>query len=245
MNLEHRPGDKEVGSGHRRKGRMANGELEDMRRDASRAQPAPCAGPITKPSSGVLWGIVGFAAGLIAGAVIGGVLEHRLGAPRVGPGPSLQAQASQDPQLGLGPEQMKALEAIEERLLEDPGDADAWVRLGNLNYDLERPFEAIRAYERALELRPGDPDVITDMGTMYRKAGRPEKAAALFRKAHEIAPGHFQSLYNLGVVLFHDLHDTAGAIQAWEEYLRVGPQGPQSERIRGVVEGLKAQAKRT
>ncbi len=186
---------------------------------------------------------MGFAVGLLAGAVVGGVLEHRLSSFGSGQGPSVQTGQSPGQGAGLSSEQRAALEAIEERLLEDPKDADAWVRLGNLNYDLDRPFDAIQAYEKALELRPGDPDVITDMGTMYRRVGRPHKAVSLFRKANEIAPGHFQSLYNLGVVLLHDLHDSAGAVRAWEEYLRVGPQGPQSERIRGMVENLKAQEK--
>ncbi len=189
-------------------------------------------------SPAVLWGMVGFAAGLLAGAVAGGVLEHRLSPHGVGQGPSFQVQ-----QPGLSPEQRAGMEAIHERLLEDPKDADAWVQLGNMNYDLDRPFDAIQAYEMALGLRPLDPDVITDMGTMYRRVGRPEKAASLFRRANEISPGHFQSLYNLGVVLLHDLQDSAGAVRAWEEYLRVGPQGPQSERIRGIVKELKAQGK--
>ncbi|MGQ9652630.1 MAG: tetratricopeptide repeat protein [Thermodesulfobacteriota bacterium] len=194
--------------------------------------------PSARRSSAVLWGMVGLLVGLLAGAVVGGVLEHRLGSRGVGDEPPSQTQ-----QPGLSSEKRVAMEAIQERLLEDPKDADAWIRLGDMNYDLDRPFDAIQAYEKALEIRPWDPDVITDMGTMYRRIGRPQKAASLFRKANEIAPGHFQSLYNLGVVLLHDLQDNAGAVRAWEEYLKVGPQGPQSERIRGIVENLKAQKK--
>jgi cytochrome c-type biogenesis protein CcmH/NrfG len=119
----------------------------------------------------------------------------------------------------------------------------AWVDLGNLNYDLGRPPDAIRAYEKALSLQPGNPDVITDLGTMYRLAGQPQKAVALFREANEIDPNHFNSLYNLGVVLLHDLDDIPGAARAWEAFLRVGPQGPQAERIRAILQNLRSQGK--
>jgi cytochrome c-type biogenesis protein CcmH/NrfG len=125
----------------------------------------------------------------------------------------------------------------------DPNDAEGWIELGNLHYDLGRAPEAIRAYEKALALKPNNADVITDLGTMYRKLGQPQKAVDLFRQAHRLDPGHFHSVYNEGVVLLHDMNDIPGAAQAWTEYLRLVPEGPQSDRIRGILQSLKAQGK--
>lgn len=179
--------------------------------------------------------IVGFA----AGAIVGGIWEHRL-ASRTGSQARGMASGSTSAAL---PEQSGELKALEARVAKDPEDLEAWIELGNLNYDMGRPAEAIRAYEKALALKPGNPDVMTDMGTMYRLLGQPQKAVELFREAHRVDPNHFNSLYNEGVVLLHDLNDMAGAARAWEEFLKLVPQGEQSERIRKILENLRSQGR--
>ena len=179
--------------------------------------------------------------GFVAGAVVGGIWEHRLSAP-----PSTESTAEMPPPAGPPaptPEQKANLRALEARTQKDPSDVKGWIELGNLNYDLGRAPEAIRAYEKALALKPGDPDVTTDLGTMYRAVGQPQKAVELFREAHRLDPNHFNSAYNEGLVLLHDLNDIPGAAKAWEEYLRLVPQGPQSDRIRAVLQSLREQGK--
>lgn len=177
--------------------------------------------------------------GFVAGAIMGGIWEHRLAGPAGG---RPQGMVSGSGAVAL-PEQHGELRALEARVARDPQDLEAWIQLGNLNYDMGRAAEAIRAYEKALALRPGDPDVITDMGTMYRLLGQPQKAVEFFREAHRLDPNHFNSLYNEGVVLLHDLNDMAGAARAWEEFLKLVPRGEQSERIRKILENLKSQGK--
>jgi cytochrome c-type biogenesis protein CcmH/NrfG len=181
------------------------------------------------------------AVGLLAGAVVGAIWEHRLGKPR----PAAPPQEAQAPMVPPGPtpEQRTALKELETRVQKDPNDVEAWVQLGDLNYDTDRPMEAIRAYEQALSLKPGNPDVITDLATMYRRVRQPQKAAELFREAHRIDPKHANSLYNLGVVLLHDLNDVKGATAAWEEYIKVVPQGPQSDRIRAMLQKFREEGK--
>jgi cytochrome c-type biogenesis protein CcmH/NrfG len=170
---------------------------------------------------------------------------YRQGAGRpVVPAPAALREAPQRPDVQQpSPEKLAALRTLQEAAERDPNDVQAWIKLGNLQFDLERPHAAIEAYEKALALQPGNADVLTDMGIMYRRIGRPEKAVELFREAHAADPNHFACLYNLGVVLLHDLRDQEGAIKAWEEYLRQAPQGPQADRIRSMVETLKEQKK--
>lgn len=177
--------------------------------------------------------------GFVAGAIIGGIWEHRLAGRVVG---QPQGTVAASPPV-VSPEQRGELKALEARVAKDPQDLEAWIGLGNLNYDMGRPAEAIRAYEKALALKPDDPDVMTDMGTMYRLLGQPKRAVELFREAHRLDPNHFNSLYNEGVVLLHDLNDMAGAARAWEEFLKLVPQGEQSERIRNILQNLKSQGK--
>ena len=185
--------------------------------------------------------VVALGVGLVAGAVIGAIWEHRLGQPGT-KAPSQEAQAPMVPQ-GPTPEQRAALKELEARVQKDPNDVEAWVQLGDLHYDTDRPMEAIRAYERAMTLKPGNPDVITDLGTMYRRVRQPQKAVELFREARRIDPNHANSLYNLGVVLLHDLNDVQGSTAAWEEYLKVVPQGPQADRIRAILQRFREEGK--
>lgn len=187
----------------------------------------------------MLFTIGALVVGFVAGAILGGIWEHRL-AGRLGGQP--QSMLAGAPTVA-SPEQSGELKVLEARVARDPQDLEAWIRLGNLNYDMGRPSEAIRAYEKALALKPGDPDVITDMGTMYRILGQPQKAVELFREAHRTDPNHFNSLYNEGVVLLHDLNDMAGAARAWEEFLKLVPQGEQSERIRKILQNLRSQGR--
>lgn len=185
-------------------------------------------------------------AAFAVGFVVGAIFEHRSleGGKRGSPSSRVSGIASGgEESRGLTGEERSALALLEEKVVRDPGDANGWIELGNLNYDLGRPAEAIRAYEKALALQPQNPDVLTDMGTMYRALGYPEKAVELYRQAHRLDPNHFNSLYNEGVVLLHDLNDIDGAARAWRQFLALVPQGPQSERIRRILETLKEQGK--
>jgi hypothetical protein len=47
----------------------------------------------------------------------------------------------------------------------------------------------------------------------------------------------------LGVILFHDKGDLKGAIEAWEDYLKVDPHSPRAENIRIQLRKMKVMAK--
>lgn len=113
-----------------------------------------------------------------------------------------------------------------------PQNHDAWVQLGHAYFDSDQPAKAVDAYGKALELQPNDPDILTDQGSMYQRLGWYDQAVENFRKAQSISPGHAQSLFNLGVVYFYDLHDLPKARQAWEKYLELYPTSPGAAQIR-------------
>ncbi len=86
---------------------------------------------------------------------------------------------------------------------------------------------------------PNNADVITDIGTAYRRTEKPEEAVEAFRKATSIDPNHSTSRYNLGVVLFHDLNDAAGAIEVWEDFLRIAPVGEKTDQVKRMIDALR------
>ena len=119
--------------------------------------------------------------------------------------------------------QARMLQALEAKVRQNPNDVAAWVQLGHLNFDRNAVPEAIEAYEKALALAPDDAPVHTDLGVMYRRANRPEDAVREFDRAIALDPQLENPRFNKGVVLLHDLNDRAGALQAWEELLKINP----------------------
>ncbi len=132
------------------------------------------------------------------------------------------------------------IETLKEIVKKDPKNLPAWVELGNLYFDSDRPREAIEAYRQYLAIKPDNPDVRTDMGIMYRKLGQFDRALEEFRKAAQIDPKHVVSRYYIGLVLLHDKQDIKGAIKAWEEYLKVDSNSERAQRIRAQIEKMKA-----
>jgi cytochrome c-type biogenesis protein CcmH/NrfG len=135
------------------------------------------------------------------------------------------------------------IQTLKEIVKKDPRNLPAWVELGNLYFESQRPEEAIEAYRQYLAIKPDNPDVRTDMGIMCRKLGQFDRALEEFRKAAQSDPKHANSRYNIGVVLLHDKRDIKGAITAWEEYLRVDPNSERAQRIRDQIEKIKKMVK--
>jgi cytochrome c-type biogenesis protein CcmH/NrfG len=134
--------------------------------------------------------------------------------------------------------------SLEKETRQNPSNAAAWIELGNLFFDSDQFEKAIQAYRKALDLKPDNADVWTDMGVMYRKSGRSDEAIKSFDQAIAINPKHEISRLNKGIVLLHDLQDSAGAIRAWEGLLEINPtaMAPGGTTIDQMVQSLKKQA---
>jgi cytochrome c-type biogenesis protein CcmH/NrfG len=201
-----------------------------------------------KKETVILMVVVAFLVGFITGATVA-ILRGTKGAekeamvqkpqmaPPGAPAPALPAPA---PPARESVEVASQIQTLKEIVKKDPKNLPAWVELGNLYFDSDRPKEAIDAYSRYLAAKPDNPDVRTDMGIMYRKLGQFDKALEEFKKAAQTDPKHVNSRYNIGLVLLHDKQDMKGAINAWEEYLKVDPNSERAQRIRAQIEKMKA-----
>jgi cytochrome c-type biogenesis protein CcmH/NrfG len=156
--------------------------------------------------------------------------------------PSVKPSQS-SPAPAITADMQKQISMLQGILKEDPKNLKALVELGNLYFDTDQIDSAIQVYSRALELDPKNADVRTDMGIMYRRKGDPDRAISEFKKAAQDDPKHVNSRYNMGVVLLHDKADIKGAIQAWEQFLKVEPTGPRAENIRNQMEKMRNMAK--
>jgi cytochrome c-type biogenesis protein CcmH/NrfG len=122
-----------------------------------------------------------------------------------------------------------------------PGNADIWIKLGNIYFDTNRYLEAIDAYQKALELRPDNANVWTDLGVMFRRSEQPQKAIESFDMAIKSDTSHEVSRFNKGIVLLYDLNDPEGALEAWEGLLKINPfaQAPNGHNVAEIYEMVK------
>jgi tetratricopeptide (TPR) repeat protein len=193
-----------------------------------------------KTSNVVLFTVAAFALGFIAGVLFASFKSDP---------PGLAGQAASPEAARPGPSPAddhwrEELAAITAQLEDAPDEPKLLLNAGNLLFDHGQFKQAVPYYQRALKVMGENPNVLNDIGVAYRRLKQPEKAVEYFRRARKADPGHAPSALNLGITLFHDLNDHEGALEAWEEYLALNPNDPNTQMIRQVVEQLrKDQAK--
>ena len=180
---------------------------------------------------------------LTAAAFFLGLMMGILGPKMFGSKPAVQQVARQQApvqQQAPGPDYTLQISELKRQLQSNPNDVALLVQLGNTYFDSNMYPESIEAYEKALALKPGNPNVLTDLGVMYRRNGQPGEAVIRFRMAADADSTHPQSRMNLGIVLFYDFNDPAGAKEAIEDLLRVYPQGPNADQGRQLMTQIEA-----
>jgi cytochrome c-type biogenesis protein CcmH/NrfG len=131
---------------------------------------------------------------------------------------------------------------LKRMIQDDPQNVAAFVRLGNLHYDVQMWDQAVGYYQKALELQPDDPNVMTDMGVCFRGLGQFEKALELFEKASGLNPDHHQSRFNVVIVAGFDLNQWDRADAALRELEAMNPKPPRTDELRGALERERAAA---
>lgn len=129
---------------------------------------------------------------------------------------------------------------LQDMVSKNPGNINAWVKLGNVFMDTQQYNGAIDAYQKALEINPDITNIRVDMGTCYRRIGKPDKAIEEYKKTIAKDPSHPNAHRNMGIVLGFDLGQKDQAIKELQEYLRLLPQAPDRDNIRQAIDQLSA-----
>ncbi|HZI89131.1 MAG TPA: tetratricopeptide repeat protein [Candidatus Polarisedimenticolia bacterium] len=203
--------------------------------------------PVTKQEAipGIAWLllVVGLAVGGMVGYALHSAVAPRTegGAPQ---GPAdIMAGGTQESPTGGAPTSMPApvmqmVQSYKAAIAKNPKDKDALIGLANLEFDSQQWAHAIEYYSRALDIDGTNADVRVDRAIAYHATGQNDLAKKeLLRVTHE-RPEHKNAWLNLGVVS-RELGDRAGAVQAWERYLKLDPNGEHAADIRQEMESLK------
>lgn len=119
---------------------------------------------------------------------------------------------------------------------QEPGNVDAWRKLGNAYFDADQPSEAITAYDRALAIAPNDTNILNDQGAMYRQKRDFSRALANFEKARAVDPNNLESLYNIGYVLAFDLNQIDKAVAIWKSYLVLDQYSETARQVQSFID---------
>jgi tetratricopeptide (TPR) repeat protein len=175
------------------------------------------------------------AAGIFLGIIVGFVI----GAGQAQPGAPLSAAAAPNDAIH-SPAPAVAnegeLQAYRDILAADPKNVRAATELGNKLYDAGRFAEAIPAYQQALALDPRNVNVSTDLGTAMFYAGRTDDALKQLEKSVAIDQSHAQTWFNIGIIRRDGKKDPKGAVQAWEQLLKVAPDYPEASKVRQLIQ---------
>ena len=103
-----------------------------------------------------------------------------------------------------------------------------------------RYSEAIAAYQAVLKRDPKNVDAMTHLGLIVAIGGHADSALETFDKALAIDPDYAPALLYRGQVLYEVKKDVAGAVSAWERFIKVAPSPEDRERVKKLIAEAKA-----
>jgi tetratricopeptide (TPR) repeat protein len=121
--------------------------------------------------------------------------------------------------------ELQRIQELEAQLIETPDDFQLLVDLANLYFEIE-------SFPEDLNLR-------TDMATALYHSNQVDKAIVEFEASLAIAPNHPQALFNMGVILLEERGDREGAIELWEQLIRMNPSSPQRDLVQTEIDRLR------
>jgi tetratricopeptide (TPR) repeat protein len=192
-------------------------------------------------SESIVFALAGVAFGLIAGWVIGtqqATPRAPVAAPaQAGPSPPAAESAGATRAALLDEAQVTALKSVAAR---EPSNAQPRAQLGNLYFDAERYAEAIQWYSEAVTLAPNDVNISTDLGVCYYYTNQPDKALAQFEHSLTLDPNHAKTLLNVGIVRAFGKQDLDGAVQAWQQVMKLSPDSPEGQAAKRALDTLQS-----
>jgi len=189
-------------------------------------------------ADGIAFGIAGILFGLIAGWIIGSQYESArrqpLSAPQAASPAPAAAQQAPPP---LDEAKVTAFRSAAEK---DPRSAAPRAQLGDLYFNAERFDDSIKWYEQALALTPDDVRVSSQLAMAYYYTNQTDRALQQLERSVKVNPKHAEAWLNLGFVRAFGKQDLTGAEQAWQQAMKIAPDGPEGQAARRAIESLKS-----
>jgi len=189
-------------------------------------------------ADGIAFGIAGILFGLIAGWIIGSQYESArrqpLAATQAAPPAPAAAQQAPPP---LDEAKVTAFRSAAEK---DPRSAAPRAQLGDLYFNAERFDDSIKWYEQALALTPDDVRISSQLAMAFYYTNQTDRALQQLERSVKMNPKHAEAWLNLGFVRAFGKQDLTGAEQAWQQAMKIAPDGPEGQAARRAIESLKS-----
>lgn len=133
------------------------------------------------------------------------------------------------------------LEALKDKLVQNPGNGEGWALLARSYVSLGRHAEAVPAYEQAAKIITDDPQLLADFADALavvnggKLAGAPED---LVNQALKLDPHHQKALM-LSATIAYDNQHYKEAIQIWE---RLQSELPAGSDLQSYIQAALAEA---
>jgi cytochrome c-type biogenesis protein CcmH len=164
------------------------------------------------------------------------VTYQQLGAPGI-MSALARLPATQTQKAGNATQQQHSIEEmvekLEQRMREQPDNAEGWIMLGRSYSSMKRYQDAAKAYAQAYRLVDNDAALITDYADVMVTANGGEftdEAGELLNKALALQPGNVKALWLLGHWK-HQRGDYQGAIDSWQRVADVLPAGDKNVAV--------------
>ena len=100
--------------------------------------------------------------------------------------------------------------------------------------------QAIAAYQAVLKRDARNVDAMTHLGLIVSIGGHADAALETFDRALAIDPKYPPAYLYRGQVLFEQKQDYAGAVKAWESFLKLVPKGEDHDRVVAMLQDAKS-----
>ena len=139
----------------------------------------------------------------------------------------------------LGGEDDKAIAAFEKANTIDPTKSESYMELAAIYEKRKDKAKAEEMYQKVIAVDPGNAAaVFYNLGVHAWNENKDKEAAQAFKKSIEIDPKYAPAHKELARVLTR-LQDFPGAVQHYQEYLKLSPQAPDAKEIRDTIALLK------
>lgn len=175
--------------------------------------------------------VVGFALGF---AVAWGVSHPRASGPR--PSPGARGDAGPAPPTGTGGQELmgqvfQTIQALKDRLEQDPADTEALLDLANLNLKVGKTEQARALLERLVAVDPDNLHGLTHLGLMQAEAQDLDGARDRFARTVEVDPSYWEGWFYLAVTEVRR-GDLTAARDATERLGALKPDLPELAELR-------------